>query len=76
MLWIYLNLIIVLVPAYFFPFSKKQWNKNPKFFKAEKWTQLHHQGIDFNFDLFDFQNKRPTNKQVEKKKKDNLKNIF
>ena len=61
---IYLNLIIVFVPAYFFPFSKKQWNKHPKFFKAENWTQLR---IDINFDLFHVQNKRPRNKQVENK---------
>ena len=64
MLWIYLNLIIVFLPAYFFPFSKKQWNKHPKFFKAENWTQLR---IDINFDLFHVQNKRPRNKQVENK---------
>ena len=75
MLWIYLNLIIVFVPAYFFPFSKKQWNKHPKFVEAENWTQLHLQRIDINFDWFHVQNKRPRNKQVENKK-NKLKNIF
>ena len=73
MLWIYLHLIIVFIPAYFFPFSKKQWNKHPNFFKAENWTQLHLQWIDINIDLFHVQNKRPRNKQVENKKNTNWK---
>ena len=71
----YIILIIVFVPAYFFPFSKKQWNKHSKFVKAENWTQLHLQRIDITFDWFHVQNKRPRNKQVENKK-NKLKNIF
>ena len=74
MFWIYLNFIIVFVPAYFFPFSKKQWNKHPKFFKAENWTQLR---IDINFHKFVSRSKQKAEKQTSgKQKKHKLKNIF
>ena len=66
MFCIYLNLIIVFVPAYFFPFSKKQWNKHSKFFTAENWMQLR---IDINFHLFHVQKKKLRNKEVENKKR-------
>ena len=76
MLWMYLHLITVFIPAYFFPFSKKKWNKHPKFVNTEKWTQLHIQRIDINFDFFHVENKKPTNKEVHNQKKDKLKNIL
>ena len=76
MLWMYLHLISVFIPAYFFPFSKKKWNKHPKFVNTEKWTHLHIQRIDINFDFFHVENKKPTNKEVHNQKKDKLKNIL
>ena len=71
MLWIYLNLIIVFFPAYFFPFSKKKWNKHPKFFKAENWMQLR---IDINFDLF--RSKQKAKKQASGKQKKHKLKIY
>ena len=60
----------------FLPFLKKKWNKHPKFVNTEKWTQLHIQRIDINFDFFHVENKKPTNKEVHNQKKDKLKNIL
>ena len=60
----------------FLPFLKKKLNKHPKFVNTEKWTQLHIQRIDINFDFFHVENKKPTNKEVHNQKKDKLKNIL